>query len=382
MTAHAHRSTTPSAPSVGRPALASTALASTALAFTALVLGELALVSFVSVPFDDRWVLGAAAALDIALFGGLAVWWLARGAGGLAALSIGWARIGRSVLIGLALTGLALRVAEVPIGGWLLAPLVAVELAIGLMVTRALVAGWRSAADARWWARLEASLAARLSPTLARLAVSEVRLVWAALRALTRRPVPPAEGFTATRSSSWRVVAGALLLVALGEAVAVHALIEVFWPDASAAVHGILGAVHGYGILWLLGDARLMTESSHRITDGGLHLDLGLRWSGLLPRARITEVIAGEVAEPDRLLGEKRPVGTVAVTPLETPNVTLRLDAPVTLRGLFGVEREAREVLVYVDDPAGFVAAVTQSTAGTPAMSGSARSSASSASSS
>lgn len=348
MASQVHRPTTPAAPSAR----------ALALAFIALVLGELALVSFVAVPFEERWVLGAAAATDIALIGGLALWWQSRRAGGFAALEIGWARVGRSVLIGLALAGLALRLAGAPIAGWLLAPLVVVELSIGLIVARALITGWRSAADARWWARLEAALGERISPTLARLVVGEVRLVWSALRALTRRPLRDPEGFTATRSSSWRFVAGALLLIALGEAVAVHALIEVFWADAGAAVHGILGAAHAYGIVWLLGDARSMAESSHRVDDGGLHLELGLRWSGRLPWPLITEVLSGEVAEPDRLLGERRRDDTVAVTPIETPNVTLRLAEAVTLKGLFGVERQAREVLVYVDDPEGFVAAV------------------------
>lgn len=178
-----------------------------------------------------------------------------------------------------------------------------------------------------------------------------------ALRAFRRLPPLPADTFSHSRTSSWRYVTFALLMISAGEAVLVHVLLGAWLTDPTV-VQAIVAAAHVYGMLWLLGDGRALRETGHRVGPEGLHIQLGGRWTAMVPWSTVTAVRVGEVAEPDRLVGERRPAHQVSVTPLETPDVTLTLSAPVTLNGPYGIQRTGTELLLRLDDPAAFAAAV------------------------
>lgn len=309
-------------------------------------------------PPDAHLVYGALA-LDALLFGGLLLAHLARRHGGLAALDISPRRIIRGLVIALALCGLAARLSGAPIGAALLAPLIAVEATIALLALRAIIRGYRQRHGPRW-PRLEGALTPTLGARLARAAVTEFRFVDAALRSLTLRPLRrPDRGpdtYTTTHQSAWGAWVGALLMISVAEIALVHLLLA--HAAAHPGTHALVFALHAYGLAWLLGDWRLMRETAHRLRPDALHLALGARWRATIPYARIEAVDPGEVDEPDRLIGEKRPKDHLAITPLDTPNLTITLTAPTPIEALYGFTRTARVLLLRVDDPAALAAAL------------------------
>ena len=272
-----------------------------------------------------------APALDAALLAGGVVWLAARRAGGLRALGLGPARLGRLAIVALALGGLGLRLG-------------------GLGQTRAL-AGGALALELGLWAALALGLGGvdRVvpRPVLAVLR-TEVGMMTAAWRALARRPIAQADGtFTTTRTSRVGMLVTMVIVLSLFEAPAVHALLH----GARLGVHALVLLAHLYGIAWLAGDRRLMQESGHRIDGDALALALGARWRGVIPRAQLASV--------RRLDGERPPRGTLRLCPADSPNVELVLRAPATLTGLFGLRRRATRLALFADDPDALIAALT-----------------------
>lgn len=308
-------------------------------------------------PLDDLRIVYTAAIADIVFFAGGALFWLARRRGGLAALDIRWSRVLRGGLIALLLAGLCARIAGLPLETWMLAPLLLVEAFVGVTVWRAVWRGWRDGTGTGW-SRVEEALSTRLGPTLAAAAVGEMRIVGAALRSLTRRPIRRAADVHPAAGSSWRAIAIALTLVTVAEGVAVHALLAAF-DITHPLLHGAMAVLHVAGVLWLLGDLRLMNETGHRIGADGVDVELGLRGRAHLPWAWIERLDAGELEPPDRLIGERWPAHLVPVTAGETPNITLHLNREATVHGLFGSTRRGTVIALYLDDPRAFAEAVT-----------------------
>lgn len=334
-----------------------------ALALIALAIPA-ALLSIARLPLDLRGmrIVYTAAIADILLFGGGALWWIARARGGLAALDIDPRRVARGAVIALALAGLALRLSGAPLAGWLLAPILLVEGIVAFTVWRAIWRGWREGTGAGW-PRIEAALATRLGPTLAAAAVGEIRIVGAALRSLTLRPIRRAPDTHPAAGATWRALAIALTLVTIAEGAAVHALLAAF-DITHPALHGALALLHVWGVIWLLGDLRLMTETGHRVTRDGVEIELGLRGRAHIPWGDIERIEARELTPPDRLVGERWPEHLVPVTASEAPNITLHLRREATVRGLFGIERRGTAVALHLDDPRAFAAALTEARPG------------------
>lgn len=339
--------TTATAPELTRPQRA------LLIALALYIPAGLALITALAPP-DAHLVYGAVV-IDTLALGGLALWYLARRHGGLAALDIHPRRIVRGVVLGLALCGLAARLSGAPIGVALLIPLVAVEAAIALVAWRAIIRGYRHGSGPRW-PRLAAALTPALGARLAHAAVTELRLVDAAARSLARRPIRRADGHPTTDESTWGTWVAAILMLSVAEIALVHLLLA--HAAAHLGTHLAIVALHAYGLGWLLGDWRLMRETAHRLDADALHIELGVRWRATIPYADIEAVEAGEVDEPDRLVGEKRPRDHLAITPHDTPNVTVRLAAATPIEGLYGFTRAARVLLLRVDDPHALAAAL------------------------
>jgi hypothetical protein len=178
---------------------------------------------------------------------------------------------------------------------------------------------------------------------------------WAALwRALRRVPlpsVPPAGAFTSARTSVFHVFAIGLTVVTLFEAPVVHLLIH----RAGWGWHVAVGFVNVYTVVWLLGERRLLQESWHRLGHDALEVAVGGRWAGRIPYAAIASVAPTDGA------GARRR-GVLRVTPVDTPNVEVRLREDVTLYAM-GLPRRGRSAQLFVDEPAAFVAAVAEATA-------------------
>lgn len=180
---------------------------------------------------------------------------------------------------------------------------------------------------------------------------AELRMLDAALRSLTfRRIRRPTSGHSATENSSYGTLVVGLILATAAEMTAIHLGLAYYLGEGRAHIHALVVLVHLYGVGWLVGDWRLMRESAHRVVGDDIQIELGFRFRGAVPLAAIQDVSVGEVAL-DVLAGEKRPPHVLVVTPMDAPNVTLKLDREVEISSYFGIRKRGTELQMFVDDP-------------------------------
>jgi hypothetical protein len=176
-----------------------------------------------------------------------------------------------------------------------------------------------------WWAFKSRS-------AVARAITAEAKMFWYAL--FTWHQKPP-EGFTTYKRSGWVAIDLAIGIMVVAEGIPLHFVLPRGWAIASLALHV-------YTLLWLLGDLRAMQLRPITVSDGMLHLQIGLKWEADIPLGEIESVELTNRAE-----GRKLAV-------LGLPNVVLRLGRPHEVRGLFGVRRTAQALSLQLDEPTKF----------------------------
>ena len=132
-------------------------------------------------------------------------------------------------------------------------------------------------------------------------------------------------------------------------------------PDVRLTIHVLMIAGCLSSLAWVLGDLRLVGAGQHVLNDDGLHLRIGARTDGCIPRAAITacERVNCPVLASCRSHGIA-PCDTLVASPLDRPNVVLILndDCPVRLTH-WGVQRNGLAgVFLYIDRPDALVAAL------------------------
>jgi hypothetical protein len=293
-------------------------------------------------------LLVAILAVDLALFAWLSHTFVARPRGGFRALALRPRHALAGLLCALVLHRLVaprLALPSVPMRGAL--AFASLELFVLLVAG---VLGWQwfrargSAESVPFSHRFEAALGSVLPAPLAAMFVSELVIVHAALRALSRRPRRSPAGFSLLESSSYPKLVFALLLLSSLEAPATHLLASALAHGHAFTVHLILLFVHGYTFLWLIGDLRLLRESRHACEAHGIQLSLGARARAFVPYQDIVEVRS--------TVPERTP--HLRITPMDTANVVLVLKVPAKVESMFGLTKHTACIALYVDDPAGF----------------------------
>jgi hypothetical protein len=157
-------------------------------------------------------------------------------------------------------------------------------------------------------------------------------------------------------SSYGHVVTMLLLLIAL-EAPALHFILGAVLQDGAVRglIRGVLLGSSLYLALWLIGDLRLLRETPGVLLGKDvLVVALGMRVNG--------EVALNNVTGAECLVAEqaKQAHGSraIRVTPQPRPNCRIRLDAEAAMRGIFGSRLRGETLEIFVDDPAGLVAAI------------------------
>lgn len=177
-------------------------------------------------------------------------------------------------------------------------------------------------------------------------------------RTLTFAPLRPAGPFSvAGGPQALPRTASLLIAVALcGGALAsmLPRWFPAFWPLVGASTALVFALL--YALVWILGERRSLREGGHRLENGSLILDLGLRRSAQLALHDIASCVA--------IGGRAAHEGAVRFTAGERPNVVLALAAPFDAVVLGTAQQiAAPRLLLYVDNPSAFVAAVTQAIA-------------------
>lgn len=176
-----------------------------------------------------------------------------------------------------------------------------------------------------------------------------MKRAWIVLRAAfapARPPTAPdATAFTGHRNVTpllWTVVG-----LSVGEIGLVHLLLRRWSETAAFAATALSVAV----MIYLVAIARSLPRAPTLITPQGLRLRAGVLIDESMPWDAVSTVVACATTST-----AKDP-HVFKVAMLSTPNVRIVLKSPRTLSHILKGPREAREIALYLDDPAGFVAA-------------------------
>jgi hypothetical protein len=205
-------------------------------------------------------------------------------------------------------------------------------------------------------ARIARAFSALLPLRAARLVAFELVIVGSALRFVLggwRRSVPA--GFTYHRESGLRMLLPILPLLALGDVLLIDL---VLLPDAVTWLRVIVHGLAIYGLLWLVGLYASLRARPHQLADGKLTL-----YRGILRRL---EVPVDQIASIDPLPSfaddwKKRAYlkGAIRVDVAGPAVLELRLHTAARPTGVLGEGAAGTRVLVSVDEPASFTAAIT-----------------------
>jgi hypothetical protein len=186
------------------------------------------------------------------------------------------------------------------------------------------------------------ALEALVPAAIARLAAIELVIVGLAARFVAggwRRPTPA--GFTYHRENGLRMMLPMLPLLAVGDIL----LLElVILPHAALWLRIVLHVLAGYGLVWLIGLYASARARPHRLVDGRLELHRGVLRRAVVEVAQIASVMPLPSFADD---WKKRAYlkGTVRLDLGAAHVLELKL-------------RDGTRMIVGVDDPAAFTAAV------------------------
>jgi hypothetical protein len=204
-------------------------------------------------------------------------------------------------------------------------------------------------------ARIARALGALLPERAARLVAFELVIMGSALRFVVggwRRVVPA--GFTYHRESGLRLLLPILPLLGLGDIL----LLElVLLPHAAVWLRVVIHGLALYGLIWLIGLYASLRTRPHQLADGRLTLH-----RGILGRL---EVPVAQIASIDELPGfaddwKKRAYckGAIRIDVSGPTILELRLHTAARPVGVLGEGAAGTRVLVALDDPASFTAAI------------------------
>jgi hypothetical protein len=323
----------------------------------ALVIVEVTLVTWVALrqglPPLVRW----ATVADVVLFT-LGALWLA---GGPRAAGLSAGKVVKSVAVGVVLFSLGLRVLGLPSSNLVLVLALAAEATVAVVLVVGLGRALRHPGET--WERLRRELRTRLPTPVGEALFTEVRLMASAVAMVLRRPLRTPESSATVFApmvesrSGW--VLPVIAMATVMEGTAVHVLLYALMPD-SGWVQAALLAVHAYGLLWLMGDRRLLWQSAYRLEAETLVLKLGMRFSASIAYGKVTRVLPLRTDAERRSVQPRQGRGNPKVTPLDEPNVHLCLSEPVTYTTFFGLTRQAQHLDLFVERPEAFIAALTE----------------------
>lgn len=186
------------------------------------------------------------------------------------------------------------------------------------------------------------------------------RLMWSGCRnrLLRRQRTAPPDGVALTyleRGAYGTASAIAYVMVFLElpiDAMIVNLFVKD--PDLLLIVHVLCVAAALYTLVWVISDRWQLGAGRHVLAGDALHLDIGVRASGVLPLASIERMES--VNEPLPAWRRKHGAGreeTLVVTPFDKPNCVLVLkpEADVEILHWQMRKRLPRYVFLYIDRP-------------------------------
>lgn len=234
-----------------------------------------------------------------------------------------------------------------------LATVAALEIAFVLVAIRELRRTTEVAGPVE--ARIAMAFGALLPPRFARLAAFELVILGSAIRFAIggwRHQVPP--GFTYHRESGLRSFLPLLPLLAIGDIL----LLElVILPHAATWLRLLVHGLALYGVLWMLGLYASLRARPHQLVDGRLTLHRGMLRRLTVPVGLIASI---ETLPdfPDDWAKRAYCKGAIRLDVAGPTILELRLHEAVRPIGVLGEGAASTRVLVALDDPTSFIAAI------------------------
>ena len=233
---------------------------------------------------------------------------------------------------------------------------VGTALALEALLLLMAVRTWRRSRGAGGWPedRIAGAFEAFVPPRAARLMALELVMLGSAARFLLGgfRDLAPA-GFSHHRESGLRAFLPALPLLIPGDVL----FLRLAFSGLPVWLRWILHGSTVYAVLWLLGLYASIKARPHQVRDGEVHLHQGLVKSVAFP----IEWVRSAAPLPDFEDDWARHAhlkGTARLVAKGSPLLELTLAEPVQVAGMLGPGRPTRRLLVSVDEPTAFRAAL------------------------
>ncbi|MGB0864457.1 MAG: hypothetical protein ACPGXZ_16150 [Saprospiraceae bacterium] len=156
--------------------------------------------------------------------------------------------------------------------------------------------------------------------------------------------------FTMHKKSGAVAIYVAFIMATLVEATAVHVLLNE-WKPTLAVVLLILSI---YSLLYLVGAAVAITKRPILIEGNKIIFRVGVFYYLELDKTQIEKI------EPIKKIDETdKTILNTAAFLMTSPNFLLHFDAPVTVKGIYGIKKTTQKMAVFVDDKIAFEKAIT-----------------------
>ena len=185
---------------------------------------------------------------------------------------------------------------------------------------------------------------------------SELRILTGFVQALLLRPLrhpPDRSVYRILPDSQYKTFFPLIVFGLVLEAPMVHLLISWIWEPSFARhmTQFVLLFFNVYGLLWIIGDYRLLKDAWVEIGESTLEFEVSVRWKGSIPFESVAKVEPYSYETKNPLFtapGEKiapAPVDEtfIGVLPGERLTLTLIFKEPVPLTTMFGVQRTFRK---------------------------------------
>ncbi len=178
--------------------------------------------------------------------------------------------------------------------------------------------------------------------TPANILVTELLLLYLAFggwfKKFTSR-APEHAIFSYHRRVGYTTITCVVALILLVETTALHILLQRW----SALAAWIFTGLSLYSLLWLIGDYHAIRLHPLVLDETHLHLRIGMRWRATIPLSGIAEI-------QNLSRREKSVDDYVSVALFGSPRLVMALRQPITIKGLFGIQKETWRLALTIDD--------------------------------
>jgi len=176
-------------------------------------------------------------------------------------------------------------------------------------------------------------------PFAAKAIASEIGIFWYAFFSWKQAPPQGEDVRRWAKVEDWFGVMIGLLVAVVAETIGLHFWLMTKWPHAV----WLLTLSDLYAIVWLVADARALSLSAVRVSDGTLDIRFGMRWKAVVPLAQIESIESVSIG------GDEKKPWDLKFALVEEPDTLITFREPVVFHGPYGFRKAARKIGVLIE---------------------------------